>query len=623
MINNRNKKGLLNSLMAALTIIAISSPAVADDVVLPIRGRLTDKAGNLLDGPNDLRVALFGSKHTQDELWGEDLTGYDVRGGRVFHQLVIDEALLDVDEDEELWVGLTVNGEELGRLAVGSAFSSVHGVRGRSLEGIEGENIQPLLTSSQCPESHYLAGYDGGPVCSEDLTLDEETLVSEAVEDACYCGADELVASLAGEYADEGHVHTWADIDNIPTVVYTAGSGCRLDGKTFSGAFGGPGAATSVARSDHTHVSDYVVPGHTHFGDDIPADDVPISVSWNNLQGIPGGFADGSDRGWGADGVLVAKSGGDYASIQAAVNASSPTAAEPVKIWVAPGRYVEKVVLKPYVHLQGAGAGLTVIEAPASENTGLYVRHSNVVSGLTVRTTGTFETSSTLRIDSNSAGPTEIRDIEVLNESEGETAYGVLTTGVGEILLKDVTSIAFHGSVMAMGITIASGNVAAVDSHFEAQGSNGENRGVSMGATASGIFKNCRISARSTSHYSSAIVTHGKAEILNSRVIAYDSGVAYGVNVHGEAAEAKVVGTFVRAEGVDRAEGVRANVGAKVRVEHSVISSNQTPISNGVAENTVTVDFSTLIGPPNGGSGPIQCRYVSRGSARDVDGVCP
>lgn len=589
---------------------------------MPVRARLTDKAGIPLTGPQDLRVSLYASKHAQDELWGEELKEYDVVGGDVFHRLVIDATLLDVDEDEELWIGLGVNGEELGRLAIGSAFSSVHGVRGRSLEGIDSESIQPLLTSAQCPESHYLAGFDGGPVCREDLTLDEETLLSEAVEDACYCRPDELLASLSGEYASEGHGHTWADIDDIPTVVYTAGPGCRLDGKTFSAEFGGSGAANTVSRSDHAH-DGYSVSDHTHSGDEVQAGDVPISVSWNNLQGIAAGFADGNDRGWGTAGILVAKSGGEFASVQAAVDASNPTEAEPVHIWVAPGKYVEKVVLKPYVHLQGSGPGLTVIEAPASENAGLHVRHSNVVSGLTVRTVGRFETSSALRIDSNSAGPTEVRNVEVLNESEGETAYGVLITGAGEILLKEVTSIAFHGSVMAMGMTIASGNVAAVDSHFEAQGSNGEKRGVSMGATASGIFKNCRISARSTSHSSSAIVTHGKAEILNSRVIAGNSNVAYGVNVHGEAAEAKVVGTFVSAEGVDQAEGVRANVGAKVWVEHSVISSNQTPISNGVAENTVTVDFSTLIGAANGGSGPIQCRYVSRGSARDVDGVCP
>jgi len=67
--------------------------------------------------------------------------------------------------------------------------------------------------------------------------------------------------------------------------------------------------------------------------------------------------------------VIVAKSGGDYTSVQSAINSITDAAySNPYLIWVAPGMYEEQVTMKPHVHLQGAGQGATIITSTASNS---------------------------------------------------------------------------------------------------------------------------------------------------------------------------------------------------------------------------------------------------------------
>lgn len=90
--------------------------------------------------------------------------------------------------------------------------------------------------------------------------------------------------------------------------------------------------------------------------------------------------------------VVVAKSGGDFTTIQGALD--SITDASNTKrylVWVAPGVYTERVTMKPYVDIEGANTSLTRISygASATLNTGTVVAASNAeLRSITVENSG-------------------------------------------------------------------------------------------------------------------------------------------------------------------------------------------------------------------------------------------
>jgi hypothetical protein len=145
--------------------------------------------------------------------------------------------------------------------------------------------------------------------------------------------------------------------------------------------------------------------------------------------------------------VVVAKSGGDFTSVQAALDSiTDASASKHYLVWVGPGTYNEQVQMEPFVDIEGAGELATKITASVG---GGFAAGSSVVSGasdaelryLTAENTGgsgeyvmaIFNASASPRLSNVTAtasGGTDI-NVGVNNASSSPTMTGVTATASG------------------------------------------------------------------------------------------------------------------------------------------------------------------------------------------------
>jgi hypothetical protein len=170
------------------------------------------------------------------------------------------------------------------------------------------------------------------------------------------------------------------------------------------------------------------------------------SAPWSGITGAP------DFREKYAQVVIVAKSGGDYTSVQDAINSiTDASASNPYLVWVAPGVYSETVTMKPYVHLQGAGQEATVIISTAS-------------------TTIWLPNVATLKLASN----TSLRDLTVGNSGAGMYNVALLATdGTTQTLVADVTAKAQGGGSYNYGVFLTGSGTGVTLQHVTALGENG------------------------------------------------------------------------------------------------------------------------------------------------------
>jgi hypothetical protein len=173
------------------------------------------------------------------------------------------------------------------------------------------------------------------------------------------------------------------------------------------------------------------------------------SAPWSGITGAP------DFREKYAQVVIVAKSGGDYTSVQAAIDSITDAAADnPYLVWVAPGVYVEQVTMKPYVHLQGAGQEATVITSTASTTTWppdvatLKLASNTSLRDLTVGNSGAgTDTENVALLATDGTTQTLVADVTAKAQGSGTYNYGVFLTGSGTgVTLQHVTALGENGS---------------------------------------------------------------------------------------------------------------------------------------------------------------------------------
>jgi hypothetical protein len=155
--------------------------------------------------------------------------------------------------------------------------------------------------------------------------------------------------------------------------------------------------------------------------------------------------------------VIVAKSNGDFTSIQAAINSiTSASASNPYLVWVGPGWYNETVTLKPYVHLQGAGQRVTFIQAAAPNGAVLTLSSDTTVRDLSVSNIGNGTTNYGMYGDNVTI--VQVSNVYVEAGGGGTSNTAIYLTGTStEVTLENVTAIGGKATNSNAGLSITLG----------------------------------------------------------------------------------------------------------------------------------------------------------------------
>ena len=243
------------------------------------------------------------------------------------------------------------------------------------------------------------------------------------------------------------------------------------------------------------------------------------SVAWTDVQNRPPGLDDGDDTSETAGSpyanvLVVAQSGGAFSSVQAALDSIGDAgAANPYLVYVGPGVYSERVTLKPYVTVEGAGEGRTIVrgtggsQAPGdgSDSATLIGANDAAVRHLTVESDGTgqnfavaiYNSASTAMSDVTASASGGNYNFGVYNTSSapsmghvtatasgGLRDYGVFNIGASPAM-NDVTASASNGSSANYGVYNASfSNAAMSNVDATASGGSGDNYGVRNSSSA-------------------------------------------------------------------------------------------------------------------------------------------
>jgi len=195
--------------------------------------------------------------------------------------------------------------------------------------------------------------------------------------------------------------------------------------------------------------------------------------------------------------IVVAKSGGDYTSLEDAVSSITDAAVDNLYlVWIAPGVYEEKPLqLKPYIHIQGAGQGAVTILSTANAdinppNVGaLTLASHSSLRDLSVVNLG--EGSNNTAILANQVvTSTVIKDVNVKAEGNGDSNFAIYLNGSDiHVTFEDVQASASTGIYGNYAMQISSGAQAVIHGgEYTARGNSysaafGLNSGAVLSAT--------------------------------------------------------------------------------------------------------------------------------------------
>lgn len=128
--------------------------------------------------------------------------------------------------------------------------------------------------------------------------------------------------------------------------------------------------------------------------------------------------------------VVVAKSGGDYTTIQDAIDSiDDASSTNMYVVYVAPGVYTEQVTMTDYVHVVGAQKEAVTVtyDATSYDSPVITLADNSVVRDLTISITTTENTSAAAIY--NNTGTAEVRNVKITAAAGTLDTYGIYNEG--------------------------------------------------------------------------------------------------------------------------------------------------------------------------------------------------
>jgi pectin methylesterase-like acyl-CoA thioesterase len=296
------------------------------------------------------------------------------------------------------------------------------------------------------------------------------------------------------------------------------------------------------------------------------------NAPWSGLIDVPAGFADGVDNGSAYQNVkVVAKSGGDFTTITAALNSiMDASTSNRYLVWVAPGVYNERVTMKQYVDIEGAGELTTRITFTGSA-------------------TGT---SATLV----GANETELRFLTVENTGGNYVAYAIINSSASP-RLTHVTASASGGTEASFGVYNYSSSPTMTD--VTASASGGTNSiGVYNSSSSSPTMTN--VTARASGGTFNYGVCNDSSSPAMTNVTTSASGGTYSYGVYNSSSSPTMMNVSAIASGGTNSIGLY-NFASSATINNCVISGSNYGIDNFASSSsyTVRVNNSQISGGTN------------------------
>lgn len=276
-------------------------------------------------------------------------------------------------------------------------------------------------------------------------------------------------------------------------------------------------------------------------------------LAWNGsawLPTAPGGGGGGSY----ARVVVVAQSGGDYTSIQAALNSIGDAAWDNrYLVWVAPGRYVERVTMKPYVDIEGAGEQATRILYTGSpwSDTGTVVGADEAeLRFLTVENTGGSDVATAICNNGSSPHLTHVTAVATGGTSAN---YGVANWSGSAATLTRVTASA-AGNNKSYGVYNYASSPTLLDVTATASGAANDNFGVANQAGGLPILRDVTAAAAGGIRSYGVYNTNTAPEMTGGSAVA--SGANYSYGVYNDAASPTIARMTIQSSGAINSYGV-------------------------------------------------------------------